>query len=107
MFGIWWSFITSMRFINSTTSKSQHKKPIPYRGSVIMPVICLPCKRLRRSPLESWFIVVTAGIGLAGEVITGLHYVKDPVPTNAAPDTSNMGHGDMGHGDMGHEHSQR
>ncbi len=79
IFGIWWSFITSMRFILSK-KRSPFKKNelIGYRGSVTMPCVVLPCRGLRSAPIESWIKLIFGTIGLLGEVITGFHYEYTP-----------------------------
>lgn len=79
-----------------------------------MPCIFLPSKRLRRAPIESWLKLILGGIGLAGEVITGIHWYADPVVSNPATaddaghDHMHMeghDHGHMHKRDAGHEHN--
>ena len=54
IFGAWWSFITTIRFIHSKVRSPFNKKNsvIRYKTSVIMPCLCLPCAKLRRAPVE-------------------------------------------------------
>ena len=106
LFGIWWSFITAMRFVNATMNKKAGKN-VAYRGSITMPVIFCASKRLRRSPIESWLKVILGGIGLAGEVITGIHWYADPVVSNPATveQTGGHDHAHMHKRDAGHEHN--
>lgn len=113
IFGIWWSFITSMRYIIANKkSKITNKTIIGYRGSVTMPCIILPCAKLRQFPLESWFKLIAGTIGLLGEVITGFHFETHPVYdkifdkiTNTNIDNGHDMHMDK---DMGmHHHHKR
>lgn len=106
LFGIWWSFITAMRFVNATMNKKAGKN-VAYRGSITMPVIFCASKRLRRAPIESWLKVILGGIGLAGEVITGIHWYADPVVSNPATveQTGGHDHAHMHKRDAGHEHN--
>lgn len=103
IFGIWWSFVTSMRFILSK-KKSPFKKNslVGYKGSLTMPCIILPCKRLRSAPIESWLKLIFGTIGLLGEVITGFSIKETPV-LDKIFDKSNMN--DMSHME-GHSHGE-
>jgi hypothetical protein len=78
-FGVWWSFITAIRYIQSR-NKSSHKKDHQYRykATVIMPCICCPCFSLRRAPVESILKLVFTTIGIIGELATGIHYRQVP-----------------------------
>jgi hypothetical protein len=86
IFGIWWSFITAIRFTVSK-NKSPFKKNslIGYKGTATMPCICLPSKRMRTAPIESILKIFFGSVGLLGEVITGISYSESP-----KPDLSNM-----------------
>ena len=78
-FGIWWSFITAIRFIKSK-AKSICKKDqkYKYKATVTMPCICCPCYSLKRAPVESIFKLVFTTLGIIGELATGISY--RPVP---------------------------
>ena len=65
LFGTWWGFITSIRYIQSR--KNSTRKYL-YKSSVAMPCICLPCGR---TPLESYFKVILAFIAILAEAYTG------------------------------------
>ena len=103
IFGVWWSFVTSMRFILSN-KKNPYKKnaKVGYQGTPTMPCLCLPTIGMRRAPIESWFKLIFAFIGLMGEVITGFHFKIIPQTGNifkkdkseAAPPPMHM-HGHM------------
>ena len=81
IFGVWWSFITSMRFIQSKRKFPLKKNSrIGYKGSGTMPCICLPCAKARRTPIESWIKLIFGSIGLAGEIITGFKWINVPAP---------------------------
>lgn len=79
IFGIWWSFITSIRYVQSKM-KSPYKKNslVGYKGTVTMPCICLPCGNLRRAPIESILKATLAIVGIIGELWTGFHYTQRP-----------------------------
>jgi len=81
-FGLWWSFITSMRFIQSKMKSSPNKKGknslIGYHSSVTMPCVCLPCSGIRRLPIESFIKIFFCTVGVIGELVTGFH--TRPVP---------------------------
>lgn len=70
--GLWWSFITTIRFLLSKRkSPFRNNVPIGYRGSVEMPCIFLPFASLRHGPVESWTKLILITIGIVGEAITG------------------------------------
>ncbi len=70
-FGLWWSFITSLRFIQSKVKHPNRKNTnIGYHSSVTMPCVCLPCSRL---PIESFIKIFFCTIGVIGELVTGFH----------------------------------
>ena len=100
LFGVWWSFITSIRFVQSKM-KSPFKKNsrIGYKGTVTMPCICMPCGNLRRAPIESWLKIIFGSIGLAGEIITGVHWVNVATPQidKIFDKSNNMDHDHGGH----------
>lgn len=106
LFGLWWSYVTAIRFIQSRM-KSPYKKDSlnPYKTSVTMPCICCPCNRLRRAPVESYVKLIFATIGLLGEVITGVHRNYSSIADKTVQTTTSM---PMIHdqGD-GHEHIHR
>ena len=89
LFGLWHSFITSLRFIQ-TKMRSPYKKDElnQYKSSVSMPCICLPCSKLRRAPVESYVKLISATIGLLGEIITGIHRVYKEVDDKNTLDTT-------------------
>ena len=114
VFGIWWSFITAIRYVQSGLVKPTTKKSgsggggggkggnrddelANYRGSVTMPCICLPCGSLRRAPLESILKGLAAFIGLMGEIITGVHFYTKPVPLSQFAGSAEPGGHDMSH----------
>ncbi len=92
-FGLWWSFITSLRFIQSKVKHPKKKNStIAYYSSVTMPCACLPCSNLRRLPIESFIKVFFCSAGIIGEVITGIEYRKVPKDKNLASMTHNHDH---------------
>ncbi len=109
MFGIWWSFITSMRFILSK-KKSPFKKNklVEYRGSVTMPCIILPCRGVQGAPVESWIKLVMGTIGLLGEVITGFSYELTPQLDQVFSASNTESHEENHHMEsMEHHHHRR
>lgn len=105
LFGLWWSYVTAIRFIQSRM-KSPYKKDSlnPYKTSVTMPCICCPCTKLRRAPVESYVKLIFATIGLLGEVITGVHRNYAVVDKNVQATTSMPMVHDHANG---HEHIHR
>lgn len=102
-FAIWWSFITSIRYVQSKLkSPFRSDQLVGYKTTSTMPCICLPSKKLRRAPIESWVKVVLASIGLIGEFITAIHfnYIR---PINK--DDIILFGCDLGE-EMGHSHHQ-
>jgi hypothetical protein len=105
--GLWWSFITAIRYAQMRT-RSPHKKNgiVGYKSTVTMPLILLPCAGLRRAPVESYLKAFFALLGLSTEVITGFHIYQVPKAEfnlmNAAASESNT-EGSHDH----HEHVHR
>lgn len=64
LFGTWWGFVTSIRFIQSRKRVNKNS----YKATVTMPCICLPCHKM---PLESYLKAVLAFIALLAEAYTG------------------------------------
>ena len=75
IFGVWWSFVTSMRYV-LLNKKSPYKKneKIGYKSTVTMPCVCCPTSGLRRAPIESWIKLLFSFVGIMGEFITGFEY---------------------------------
>jgi hypothetical protein len=107
LFAIWWSFVTSIRYIQSQL-KSPYKKNslIGYRGSVTMPCLCLPCGKLKRAPIESWVKLIFAFIGILGEAITGFHIFTVNKPVEITNNTPEMQHDDHSGHEHGHNHKR-
>lgn len=96
-FGLWWSFVTSLRFVQTKIKHPQKKNtPICYHSSVTMPCVCLPCNGLSRLPIESFIKVFFCSAGVIGELITGIEYRQVPKNKNF----TSMGH------DHDHEHKR-
>jgi hypothetical protein len=75
IFGIWWSFITAIRFIHSRQRSIFKKNSLNgYKSSVTMPCICLPCAGPRRWPIESYFKLIFGCIGIYIEIRYGIEY---------------------------------
>lgn len=76
IFGIWWSFVTAIRFLQSKI-KSPFKKNslVGYMSTATMPCICLPCGSLRRAPFESYLKLFFTFVGVLIEFIFGWEYV--------------------------------
>lgn len=99
--GIWWGFITSVRYVQSQASNRRRRRGMvvgtkqafssnsssssslvssyTYHTSVGMPCICLPSRRLRRAPVEVWVRIVLTFLGILGEAATGLHFNYVPI----------------------------
>ena len=76
VFGVWWSLITAIRYVQSQI-KSQQKKDAfqhAYTSSAWMPCVCLPCVRLRHMPIESFMKIFFCCSGIFAEIVTGFHY---------------------------------
>jgi hypothetical protein len=102
LIGLWWSFITAMRYVQSKVSGRHGRHG--YKTTVTMPFVCLPCASLRRAPIESYIKAILALIGLLGEVITGFHYYPAPkLEFDAMKSTS----GEIMSHDHDHEHHRR
>jgi hypothetical protein len=69
LFGVWWSFATSIRFAQAKLKRKD--RPVGYRSTVAMPCVCLPCRPLRRLPTESLVKLVFAFIGIVCETYAG------------------------------------
>jgi hypothetical protein len=81
-FGVWWSFVTAIRFVLSK-QRSPFKKNgelVGYRSTATMPCICLPIKRLRHMPIESMLKVFFTAVGIMGEMYTGRHWQTLSIP---------------------------
>ena len=87
-FGLWWSFVTSFRYIQSK-KKNSNKTLVGYHTSITMPCFCLPCGKLKYLPIESFIKIIFCTAGVIGEIITGIEY--HTVPKN-------------GSNEMNHEH---
>jgi hypothetical protein len=81
IFGVWWSFGISVRFILSK-QRSPFKKneTVGYRSTVTIPCICLASKRLRRMPLESMVKLFFATVGIIIEVSAGSRWQTMRIP---------------------------
>jgi hypothetical protein len=101
MFGIWWGFITAIRYtqmklkspFRSTTKQKKvssraNTNTIGYTTSVTMPCICLPCAPLKRAPIESYLKIVLVSIALFLEIWTGFFWIDVRVPINGATTTT-------------------
>ena len=77
IYGLWWSFITSLRFIQSKTKspskKTNNNSLIGYHSSATMPFVCLPFSGLRNFPIESFVKIFFCTVGVIGELVTGFH----------------------------------
>jgi hypothetical protein len=109
MFGIWWGFITAIRYTQMKL-KSPFKKghKLGYNTSVTMPCVCMPCSRLKRAPIESYLKIVLVSIALFLEIYTGFYWYDSHVPINGATTTtSTMAMPPMEHNhEHNHEHKR-
>ena len=73
-FALWWSYITAIRYVQSKLRRESNQPPAIYHSTVTMPCICLPSRKLRRAPIESWVKILFTIIGILGEILTGLRF---------------------------------
>ena len=99
-FGLWWSFVTAIRYVQSKMRCPDKKNKLKgYHSSVTMPCICFPCRRL---PIESFIKIFFCSVGVIGEVVTGIHLRT--VPKHKTYTTHGM---DMSHDHGEHEHMHK
>jgi hypothetical protein len=105
--GLWWSFITAIRYAQMKM-RTPHKKSgiVGYKTTVTMPFIILPCVGLRRAPVESYLKAFFAFVGLLGEVITGFHIYQVPKAEFDLMKAATTGSNSEGSHDH-HEHEHR
>lgn len=85
VFGIWWGFITSLRYVqmryHHSRSRAQNllsydngqskSNRFDYKSTTWMPCVCMPCSnRIRRAPIECWIQLIFGSIGVIGEFLT-------------------------------------
>lgn len=90
IFSVWWSFVTAIRYIQSKHLSSS-KKSKSYETSSTMPCICLPSKRLRRAPTESYIKFIAGLIGILGEFVTAIEFNHKVKPGIGKDDVSIFG----------------
>ena len=91
MFGIWWGFITAIRYTQSKLKSPLKKgKLIGYHTSVTMPCICLPGRRLKRAPIESFLKVILVSIALFIEAYTGFYHYEVHVPIKSTSSSNSI-----------------
>jgi hypothetical protein len=107
IFAIFWSFITSIRYVQSrqksqlsTKNTAKDHRLVGYRTSVSMPCLCLPSRRLREAPGESYVKLVFTFIGILVEFVAGFDFHH--VPGFNKDDASLFGCGSDG---MSHGHA--
>lgn len=112
VFSIWWSMITAIRFVKSKYSSSSPSSSYKtarsnqegYRSSVTMPCICLPSRKLRKAPVESYVKIVLAFVGILGELVTGIKF--NYVPTMNKDNALLFGCGEMDAHEHHHDHHE-
>lgn len=88
---VWWSFVTTLRYI---MSKKYAK--IEYKSTVTMPMVISPWAILRKAPTESFIRIIVLIIAFAAEAQTGFYYktkiIVDQQPSLAAAFNSTVMH---------------
>jgi hypothetical protein len=88
--GIFWSIITSFRYIHLNSKSLSARRKNEYTGSVTMLCLFLPCSKLRRAPIESYLKFFMGLIGVFGEYLTGYDLVD--IPSKKLENNSSLGH---------------
>jgi hypothetical protein len=77
MFAIWWGFCVSIKYFHCHHINKKSRKTNHYRSATTFACLCCPSSSLRQIPLESYIKLICIGIGILGEIITGLKHAYD------------------------------
>ncbi|CAF0708794.1 unnamed protein product [Brachionus calyciflorus] len=96
IFAIWWGFVTAVRFVQSRSNRKR-----PFKSSVTMPCIFLPCATLRTAPVESYLKAILALIALVIEILTS--YSISYLTIDELNRLNNMANMESSGGEHGHK----
>jgi hypothetical protein len=86
VFAIFWSFITAIRHVqsrrkwplNGRNGRSARNLTVGYKSTVTMPCLCLPSRRLRQAPVESYVKLAFTLLGIVVETVSGFDFHHIP-----------------------------